>query len=248
MSESAEIAIETLGLSKQYGERTVVDDLTFTVDAGAIFGFLGPNGAGKSTTMRLLTTLTAPSSGEAWVAGHSIRNRRAVSERIGYLPEEPPLYEELSGLEQLRFAAGIRDLDPAVSRERIDSYLERFELDGDADARIAGYSHGMRQKLGLIQAVLHEPEVVFLDEPTSGPDPRATRTLRETIQSLSHRGTTVFISTHVLPEVEAIADAVGVIHEGRLVATGDPDTLIDGVGRTDATLEDAFLELTVESD
>lgn len=244
MSEVAEPAIETLGLTKRYGERTAVDDLTFQVERGAVFGFLGPNGAGKTTTMRLLTTLTKPTSGMAWVAGERIDDRPALTRQIGYLPEEPPLYDELSGREQLGYAAAIRDLPAEATDERIEELLDRFDLAADADARIAGYSQGMRKKLGIIQTILHEPPVVFLDEPTSGLDPRAARTMRETITDLAARGATVFLSTHILPVVEAVADDVGVIHEGRLVAAGTPRSLA-AEGDADS-LEEAFLAVTTD--
>lgn len=238
-------AIETDGLSKRYGETTAVSGLTMTVDRGTVYGFLGPNGAGKTTTMRMLATLTRPTAGTAHVAGHSIADREAVTPHIGYLPEEPPIYDELTGREQLRYVAGLRDLPEAAATERIEALLERFDLVDDANKRIGGYSKGMRQKVGVIQAVLHEPAVVFLDEPTSGLDPRAARTMRDTIAELAGREMTVFLSTHILPVVDELADTIGVLHEGRLVAEGDPETLKSRAeAGTSASLEDAFLAVT----
>ncbi len=245
MAAGPEPSIETLGLTKRYGDRVAVDELTFSVDPGTVFGFLGPNGAGKSTTMRLLTTLTRPTSGTAWVAGNPIEDRAAVTPHVGYLPEDPPLYEELTAREQLDYAAGIRDLHRETMQERIDTLLERFELAEEADTRISNCSHGMRQKLGIIQAILHDPQVIFLDEPTSGLDPRATRAMRETVRKLAATGTTVFLSTHILPVVEAVADDIGIIHDGRLVAVGGPDELITEHSGAE-TLEDLFLALTRE--
>ncbi|MCU4926337.1 ABC transporter ATP-binding protein [Halobacteria archaeon AArc-dxtr1] len=248
MSDADEPAVETNALTKRYGETTAVDGVTLTVERGTIFGFLGPNGAGKTTTMRMLTTLTRPTSGSARVAGNPISDREAVTPHIGYLPEEPPIYDELTGREQLEYAAGLRDLPEDESATRIESMLERFDLLDDADRRIEGYSKGMRQKVGVIQAVLHEPAVAFLDEPTSGLDPRAARTMRETIADLADREMTIFLSTHILPVVDELADQIGVIHDGKLVAKGDPEALKSRAETGEArSLEEAFLEVTQES-
>ena len=238
-------AIETDGLTKRYGETTAVSELTMTVDRGTVYGFLGPNGAGKTTTMRILTTLTKPTAGTARVAGHSITDRESVTPHIGYLPEEPPVYDELTGREQLEYAAGLRDIPEEAASERIETLLERFDLLADAHKRIEDYSKGMRQKVGVIQAVLHEPDVAFLDEPTSGLDPRAARTMRDTIADLADREMTIFLSTHILPVVDELADEIGVLHDGKLVAEGDPETLKTRAETGDArSLEDAFLEIT----
>ncbi len=243
-----EVAIEADGLTKRYGETVAVDDLSFSVGRGTVYGFLGPNGAGKTTTMRMLTTLTRPTAGTAAVAGYPISDRGAVSRRIGYLPEEPPLYDELTGREQLEYVAGLRDLPPRRVETRIDRLLDRFDLVTDADKRIEEYSQGMRQKVGVIQAILHRPEVVFLDEPTAGLDPRAARTMRRTIADLACRRSAVFLSTHILSVVEELADVIGVIHEGRLVAEGEPGTLAERSTEGDATLEDTFLAVTRDGD
>ncbi|QLG49184.1 ABC transporter ATP-binding protein [Natrinema halophilum] len=245
MSPVDALAIETENLTKRYGETTAVSDLTMDVERGSVYGFLGPNGAGKTTTMRILTTLTKPTSGTARVAGHPITDRESVTPHIGYLPEEPPIYDELTGREQLEYAAGLRDIPENVATERIESMLERFDLLADANKRIEDYSKGMRQKVGVIQAVLHEPDVAFLDEPTSGLDPRAARTMRDTIADLADREMTIFLSTHILPVVDELADEIGVLHDGTLVAEGDPETLKTRAETGDArSLEDAFLEIT----
>ena len=238
-------AIEMEALTKQYGETTAVSNLTTTVAEGSVYGFLGPNGAGKTTTMRILTTLTRPTSGTARVAGQSITDRESVTPHIGYLPEDPPIYDELTGREQLRYVAGLRELPEAASSERIEAMLERFDLREDANKRIGDYSKGMRQKVGVIQAVLHDPAVAFLDEPTSGLDPRAARTMRDTIAELSDRDMTIFLSTHILPVVDELADTIGVLHDGELVAEGDPETLKSRAEAGEhASLEDAFLAVT----
>ncbi|WP_323190996.1 ABC transporter ATP-binding protein [Halostella sp. PRR32] len=243
MSDSP--AIRTDALSKRYDDTLAVDDLSLSIERGTVYGFLGPNGAGKTTTMRILATLTRPTSGTAHVAGNDIRDRESVTPHIGYLPEEPPLYDELTGREQLEYIAGLRDIPEQEATERINRLLERFDLAEDADKRINAYSKGMRQKTGVIQAVLHRPAVAFLDEPTSGLDPRAARTMRETISDLAEREMTVFLSTHILPVVDELADTVGVLHDGRLVAEGPPEELKRQAESGESrSLEDAFLEVT----
>ncbi|EMA24070.1 ABC transporter ATP-binding protein [Haloarcula amylolytica JCM 13557] len=229
-------------MTKRYSGVSAIADLDLTVPRGTVFGFLGPNGAGKTSTIRILTTLTNPTSGTARVAGESVADRAAVVEHIGFLPEEPPLYDELTGREQLEYVAGLRGHE---DWDRVESLLDRFDLDGDADRRVETYSKGMKQKLGLVQALLHEPEVLFLDEPTSGLDPRAARTVRDTISEVAAADTTVFLSTHILPVVEELADTVGVLYDGDLVAEGAPDDLTGSV-ESGSTLEDVFLDVTSE--
>jgi len=242
-------AIDTDRLRKRYDGTTAVDALDLTVPAGSVFGFLGPNGAGKTTTIRMLVTLLRPTSGTARIAGQPIENRQAVTERIGYLPETPPLFEELTAREQLEYAAGLRDIPDAEAGERIADLLDRFDLAADADRRISAYSKGMKQKTGIIQAILHEPAVVFLDEPTSGLDPRAARTVRDTISELAAEDSTVFLSTHILPVVDELADTVGVLFDGDLVAQGAPEELKQRVETGgERTLEDVFLEVTSEAE
>jgi ABC-2 type transport system ATP-binding protein len=238
-------AIDTTDLTKRYDETLAVDGLDLSVPEGVVYGFLGPNGAGKTTTMRLLTGLTRPTSGTGSVAGASVTDRDALRPHIGYLPEEPPLYEQATASEQLEYVAGLRDLPAESARQRIDRFLDDLDLAADAGARIADYSKGMRQKTAYIQAVLHEPDVVFLDEPTSGLDPRAARTIRRMITDLADTGTTVFLSTHILPVVEEVADTVGILYDGELVAEDAPEALTQRAetGETQ-TLEDVFLELT----
>lgn len=239
-------AIETSALTKQYGSTTAVDQLDLSVPDGTVYGFLGPNGAGKTTTMRMLTGLTIPTSGSATVADVPVTDRDALRPHIGYLPEEPPLYEQATAYEQLEYIAGLRDLPEQQTTERIDELLGCLDLSpDDAATRIADYSKGMRQKVAYIQAILHDPDVAFLDEPTSGLDPRAARTIRELIGELTDQGTTVFLSTHILPVVEAVADTVGILYDGRLVAEDAPSQLTQRAetGET-RTLEEAFLEIT----
>lgn len=237
--------IETDQLTKRYGETLAIERLDLSISEGIVYGFLGPNGAGKTTTMRLLTGLTQPTSGTGSVADVPITDRDGLRSHIGYLPEEPPLYEHATAYEQLEYVAGLRDLPAETARERIDTLLDELDLTADAATRIAEYSKGMRQKTAYIQAVLHEPDVVFLDEPTSGLDPRAARTIRSLITDLADSGTTVFLSTHILPVVEEVADTVGILYDGQLVAEDAPETLTKRAETGDTqTLEDVFLELT----
>ncbi|MDS0294917.1 ABC transporter ATP-binding protein [Halogeometricum luteum] len=240
-------AIEAQGLTKRFGSEVAVEGLDLTVAPGTVYGFLGPNGAGKTTTMRMLTSLTRPTNGEAWIDGQSVSDRDAVRASIGYLPEEPPVFDELTGREQLEYFGRLRDLPPEIIDRRITNWLDRFDLTDDANKRIEDYSKGMRQKVGLIQTLLHEPDVVFLDEPTSGLDPRAARTVLDVIAELTDEGQTVFLSTHILSVVEELADVVGVLYEGDLVTEGSPAELTARMESEDGTtLEDVFLSVTAE--
>ena len=238
-------AILAEGLRKEYGDVVAVANLDLAVESGAVYGFLGPNGSGKTTTMRMLTTLARPTSGTARVAGVPVDDRESVIGRVGYLPERPPVFEELTGRENLRYVAAVQDVPRAAARERIDDYLDRFGLADAADRRVEGYSTGMRKKLGLVVAILHRPRVVLLDEPTSGLDPRAARTVKDLITELADRQVTIFLSTHILSVVDELADEVGVLSDGRLVTEGSPERLKGRAERgEDATLEDVFLQVT----
>jgi ABC-2 type transport system ATP-binding protein len=197
--------------------------------------------------MRMLTTLMAPSEGTATIMGTPLTDREAVTPHIGYLPEEPPLYEELTGREQLSYVAFLHEIPDEVAADRIEDLLARLDMTDDADRRISTYSKGMRQKIGLIQALLHEPAVLFLDEPTSGLDPRAARTVLDVLAELVDEETTVFLSTHILSVVGELAGTIGVLHEGRLVAEGSPaDLKRRAETGEERTLEQAFLEVTAD--
>jgi ABC-2 type transport system ATP-binding protein len=197
----------------------------------------------------MLTGLLPPTSGAGRVAGTSITDRETLIEHIGYLPESPPIHEEFTAREQLEYHGGLRNMSPAALDDRIETLLARFELADAADERIATYSKGMRQQTGLIQAIMHGPDVVFLDEPTSRLDPRAAQAVRETITNLAARGTTVFLSTHLLSVVEEVATTVGILSDGDLVAEGSPSEL---TGHSEMagkhTLEEIFLAVTAEND
>ncbi|MEF8814806.1 MAG: ABC transporter ATP-binding protein [Halovenus sp.] len=232
-------------LTKRFGDTVAVEDLALSIPRGTVYGLLGPNGAGKTTTVEMLTTLTPPTAGEAQVMGIPVSDRDRVKEHIGYLPHESPVYESFTAREQLAYAADIRGLDAAASDRRVETLLERIGLQAAASDRIGTYSQGMRRKVGLLQALLHDPAVAFLDEPTSGLDPRASRTVIDLIGEQVAAGTTVVLSSHILPVVEELADTVGVLYEGRLVAEDSPERLADNGSET---LEAAFLRVTTDRD
>lgn len=240
-------AVVADGLTKRYGDEIAVDDLSLSVPEGSVYGFLGPNGAGKTTTMRMLVGLTEPTAGTAEIAGIPITNRPQLTQRIGYLPADPPVFDELTGWEQLRHVARLHGIPDDQADDRIETLLDRFDLLADADRRIASYSTGMAKKVGIIATLFHDPDVVLLDEPTSGLDPRAARTVRDTIADLVTREMTVFLSTHILPIVDELADTIGVINDGRLAAEAPPREL---KARADESedLESAFLEITADRD
>lgn len=246
-SQNDSAAIEASGLTKRFGDVLAVDELDLDISQGSVYGFLGPNGSGKTTAIRMLTSLTKPTAGDAWIMRVDVHQRNELIDLIGYLPEEPPLFDELTAREQLRHMAALHDLSEHESTERISTYLDRFDLTDAAHRRQKGYSTGMRKKVGLIQAILHDPPVIFLDEPTSGLDPRAARTVKDLIADLAGANTTIFLSTHILSVVDELADAVGVLHRGSLVAEGSPSALKQRVEReTGGTLEDVFLSVTTD--
>jgi ABC-2 type transport system ATP-binding protein len=238
------ITIEADHLTKVYGAVAAVDDVTLRVARGQVYGFLGPNGAGKTTTIRMLVGLLRPTSGRVRIAGLDMEaDGRAARARLAYLPDTPYLYEKLTGREFVHFVAGLYSVPPEVAARRTRELLPLFGLDDRADDLIESYSHGMRQKTVMIAALVHDPDVLFLDEPTVGLDPRSARLLKNILRQLADRGVTVFLSTHILEIAERMADRVGIIHQGRLIVEGAVDELRPAFAES-ATLEDMFLELT----
>ncbi len=236
-------------VSKRYGKNgpNALNSLTLTVERGELFGFLGPNGAGKTTTIKILVGLLRPDAGRAEVDGiDCLRNPLEVKRRIGYVPDEPLLYENLTGARFLAFIADVYEV-PVGERKIIAELAEQFELERQLDERISAYSHGMRQKLSIIGALLHDPEVFILDEPIVGLDPRASFVLKEKMRELCSRGGTVFFSTHVMEVAERLCDRVGIIRAGQMIAAGPLAELRRTAGEADATLEKLFLELTDEN-
>ncbi len=226
--------IEVQGLTKFYGERAAVQDVTFSVPRGQVLGFLGPNGAGKSTTMRILTGYLGASSGKASVAGFDVvAQSLEVRRRIGYLPETAPLYSEMRVNGFLSLMCKLRGVPPSRRRARVDDAIDACGLADRHDEVIGRLSRGLRQRVGLAQAIVHEPEALILDEPTAGLDPAQTRETRDLIKELG-RDRTVVLSSHILSEVEATCERVLIINEGRLVADGPPGKLAQRLssGRT----------------
>ena len=218
--------ISCQGLSKHFGSVIGLDNLDLDVEDGVIFGFLGPNGAGKTTTLRILTGLSKPTSGRAWVAGEEVSpNSFALQSKIGYLPEEPAFYGWMTGKQYLILVGNIFRLSSKENKARCDELLELVDLKEAASRRIGGYSRGMRQRLGIAQALINKPKVLFLDEPSSALDPLGRAEVLETLTRLKAEATTVFLSSHVLADVERICDVVGIIKKGRLVVQSGIDEL-----------------------
>jgi ABC-2 type transport system ATP-binding protein len=232
--------IEAHGLSKYYGAFAAIQDVTFKIHQGEVVAFLGPNGAGKSTTMKLLTGYLAPSAGVARIAGHDMSSDRlAGSAKLGYLPENGPLYLDMTPRSLLGFFADARGLSSARKRERIDEVVELCSLGSVIGKPIGKLSRGYRQRVGMAQVLLHQPDVLILDEPTAGLDPNQIHEVRETIRKLG-QSKTILLSTHILQEVEAMAGRALFINEGRLVFNGS----IKELTKDGKPLDQRFRELT----
>jgi ABC-2 type transport system ATP-binding protein len=224
-------AIVVEGLERAFGEVFAVQGIDLQVDEGEIYGFLGPNGAGKTTTVRMLTTLLLPTGGRASVAGHDVvAEARQVRASIGVALQEAALDPLMTGRELIRLQATLQGLPPARGRERADGLLDRVGLSHAADRRVGTYSGGMQRRLDLAAALVHEPRVLFLDEPTTGLDPVSRKTIWEEVRELNEEGTTVFLTTQYLEEADQLADNVGIIDSGRIVAEGTPEALKGEVG------------------
>ncbi|MGH9388414.1 MAG: ATP-binding cassette domain-containing protein, partial [Vicinamibacteria bacterium] len=229
-SNASKTMIEAQGLTKYYGPFIAVENISFSIPEGQIVAFLGPNGAGKTTTMKMLTGFLAPSAGAARIAGLDVHQERIeASKRLGYLPENGPLYPDMTPLELLEFFGEARELAPQKLKERIAAVRGLCALEQVMDKPIGKLSRGMRQRVGLAQALLHDPEVLVMDEPTAGLDPNQIRHFRENIKKLG-RSKTILISTHILHEADAIADYVLFVHNGRLVFEGTPAELKERIG------------------
>jgi ABC-2 type transport system ATP-binding protein len=232
--------IEAVGLSKFYGPFAAARDVSFQVNEGELVAFLGPNGAGKSTTMKMLTGYLAPSEGVARIAGHDMFNDRiAGSRHLGYLPENGPLYPEMTPVSMLDFFAEARGMDTKRKKERIEAVVELCDLGTVINKAISKLSKGFKQRVGMAQALLHEPDVLILDEPTAGLDPNQIREVRKTMRKLRETKT-ILLSTHILQEVEAMADRVVMINEGRKVFDGK----VDELRKIQPDLDQAFHKLT----
>ncbi len=239
--------IQTDGLSKYYGkggEIKAVDELDLEVYEGETFGLLGPNGAGKTTTVRLLNCIIKPTSGTATVNGYDILKEETAVKRVtGLLAESPGLYEKLSAYEFLEFMGALYDVSSDILPQRIDDLLKLFSLQDRRDYLLEGYSRGMKQKVLIASALIHDPPILFFDEPTSMLDPRAALMVKDLIKGLANRaGKTIFICSHILPVVEELCDRIGIINQGRLIALGTINEIITKAGTE--TLEEAFIAIT----
>jgi ABC-2 type transport system ATP-binding protein len=239
-TDSSQVMIEAAHLSKFYGPFTATRDVNFTITRGEVVAFLGPNGAGKSTTMKLLTGYLAPSEGSAWIAGYNMSTHRIRgSEQLGYLPETGPLYPDMTPNSLLRFFAGARGMSRQQTEERIEVVVDLCDLSSVFHKAIGKLSKGFRQRVGMAQALLHDPDVLIMDEPTAGLDPNQIQEVRNTMQRLG-QDNTILLSTHIMQEVEAMANRVIMINEGRLVYDGS----VDEIAEDGEPLDAAFRRLT----
>ena len=237
--------IELQNVTKTYAKnnKKAVDDLTLRVEGGELFGFIGPNGAGKTTSIKLMTGILAPEEGKIIMAGHDMASDRIEAQRlIGYVPDGNDLYDRLTGMEYLNFMADVYQVDAAHRKVHIEKYLDIFELKDAINSQVRSYSKGMKQKLVVIGALIHNPPIWILDEPLGGLDPRAAHLLKEEMLRHCREGNTVFFSTHVLEVAEKLCTRIGVIDHGSLRALGTLEELRSG--EKGASLEDLFLELT----
>lgn len=239
--------IKIENLIKTYGEKPAVNDISLEVHGGEIFGFLGPNGAGKTTTIKMIVGLLKPTSGSIHVGGCDVQNQPQLAKAaLGYVPDEPNLYAKLTGRELLRFVGQLYGIHREQIDRRIDELLRLFALSEAGDDTIDSYSHGMQQKTALAAALVHDPRVLVLDEPTVGLDPKSARLIKDILRQMADRGAAIFLSTHILEIAERMCDRIGIIHRGRLISVGTMDELRSGNGETGgaASLEDIFLSLT----
>jgi len=237
--------IDLKSLTKNYGSFTAVDCIDLTVPDGELFGFLGPNGAGKTTTLRMIAGILQPTSGSIHLAGIDLaEDPLAAKSKLGFIPDRPFIYEKLTGAEFLRFVAGLYGQDGDKVEHRGRELMALFDLEEWADELVESYSHGMRQKLIISSAFIHRPEVIVVDEPMVGLDPKAAKLLKLIFRRFVERGGTVLMSTHTLEIVEEMCDRVGIIRQGELVACGTVDDLRRSAADANAGLEDLFLRLT----
>jgi len=235
--------IEARNLAKRYGDKPAVDDVTFTVSGGEIFGFLGPNGAGKTTTIKMIVGLLHPTSGTITIGGCDVVQQPVQAKAAcGYVPDEPNLYAKLTGRELLRFVGDLYNLDRAQTARRAEELLRLFGLSEAADDTTDSYSHGMKQKTSLAAALVHDPKVLILDEPTVGLDPKSARLIKDILLQMADRGAAIMLSTHILEIAQNMCDRIGIIDKGRLIAVGTMEELQST--RSGRSLEDIFLSLT----
>jgi ABC-2 type transport system ATP-binding protein len=237
--------IKLIHLSKKYGNHTAVNNVHLTVNAGEIFGFIGPNGAGKTTTIQIMAGLLLPSNGNVILSDVSMNDHPVKAKQlIGYIPDRPFIYEKLTGIEYLRFIGDFYHVSDSDFRTRSTELLKQFGLLSRCNELIEAYSHGMKQRLIMASALLHNPPIIIVDEPMVGLDPVAIKLVRDIFQQRSAQGTTIFMSTHTLSLAEQICHRVGIIHNGHLIATGTIDDLKASAKKGTNDLEDIFFQLT----
>jgi ABC-2 type transport system ATP-binding protein len=239
--------IQLIHLTKHYGKLAAVDDLNIEVPAGQIFGFLGPNGAGKTTTIRTMMGILKPTSGQILLGKYDVLKEPERAKAIsGFIPDRPFIYEKLSGNEFLEFVGKLHRVEAARLKYRIDELLELLELSPWKDELVESYSHGMKQRLVVCAALIHEPRILVIDEPMVGMDPKGARTIKDLFRSLAQNGTTVFLSTHSINVAEEICHRIGIIQKGRLIACGSTTEIHRQTSNANGSLESVFLELTRE--
>ncbi len=237
------VVIRTQELTKRFGNTVAVDKLTFEVNKGEVFGLLGPNGSGKTTTVQMLNTLIRPTSGDAKVGGYSIKSKSKKIKKIcGLLPETSSLYDKLTGVEFLKFIGELYKIPRKISSARISELITLFALEGKENELLENYSRGMKQKISICATLIHDPEIIFLDEPTSNLDPAETRKVKSLLQDLSRKaGKTIIICTHLLDIAEKLCSKIGIIKQGKLITKGTPAEIIKSLGVND--LEEAYLKV-----
>ena len=238
--------VEVKNLTKNFGKFTAVDTISFEIKKGEIFGFLGPNGAGKSTTIRMLTTLLRPTSGQATIAGHNIiSNQDEVRKHIGLVAEKIILYNHLTAMENLKFFGKLYHLPEEEIKKRVDKWIDKLKMRDWLKAQTGTFSTGMKQRINIVRALLTEPDILFLDEPTLGLDPQTTNLIREFICELNDHGVTVLLTTHDMIEAEALCDRVAIIDHGKIAASNTIENLKKHVkNKNNPTMEDVFLSIT----
>ena len=231
-------------VSKSYGEKKAVDNVSLHIQKGEIYGFIGHNGAGKTTTLKACCGLLEFEKGEIYIDGVSVKeNPLACKQKIAYIPDNPDLYAFMTGVQYLHFVGDIYKVESGVRQERIRRYADTFELTESLSMPIGAYSHGMKQKLALIAALIHDPKLIIMDEPFVGLDPKAAHTVKQIMRELCNQGSAIFFSTHVLEVAEKLCDKVAIIKDGKLVASGTMDEVTG-----DTSLEDVFLSMAKESE
>jgi ABC-2 type transport system ATP-binding protein len=232
-------------VTKKFGDFTAVDNLSLTIPKGEFFGFLGPNGAGKTTTIKMIVGLFAPTSGQILVNGFDVvKQPMEAKQSIAYVPDQPFLYEKLTGKEFLYFVGGLYKLPKKILHERIQNIIDHFEIGSWVDKRTEDYSQGMRQRITIAAALIHEPKTIIIDEPMIGLDPRSSKIVRETLRAQAEQGVSILMSTHTLAVAEELCDRIGIINKGKMVFCDTREQLQADKQRYDGKFESVFLEVT----